>query len=375
MSLGTTLQFRANRCVRYRYRYSECTRCAQACPHDAITFDDEGARLDAARCQDCALCTAACPTAAWESEAYRPIEQLRQAIRRPTWTIACAPSGEAADAVVPCLGSVQSAMLAYFAKRALPLTLRGAWHCGQCAHGANGAAQLAAHLDAVNTLRDSARVDGDREWVMPRLEVDAPERSLDRNGARRPAFNASRRRLFRRIVQRASTDLAEASAAAGDKPPLLPSQGIRAGPYHVPEQRDLLQIVCTRGDEQPVSVPLHDMLPMMQLQLHSGCTLCEACFRVCPTGALQIDENPGDWALTFQTDRCVGCQVCLEVCQPRVLDARESTATHPAATPIRLIERSKQRCARCDRHFVSTLPQSTCTICSDDEEAFTAIFG
>jgi ferredoxin len=367
-----TMRFRANRCVRFRYRYSECNRCAQACPHEAITLDDEGAKLDAARCQDCALCTAACPTGAWESEAYQPIEQLRQAIRKPSWRIACAPSGASADALVPCLGAVQAAMLAYFAKRALPLTLRGAGHCAACAHGAKGAAQLAAHLDAVNTLHDSARREGDAEWVMPQLELDAPADTAQRP-KRRTAFDASRRQLFRRIVHRASTDLAEAAAPA--KPPPVPEQAIRAGPYHVPEQRDLLQIVASRADEQPVTVPLHDQLPLMELQLHSGCTLCEACFRVCPTGALQIDENPGDWALTFQTDRCVGCLVCLEVCQPRVLDARESTATHPAQATIRLIERAKQRCARCDRYFVSTSPQATCTICSDDEEAFTAIFG
>jgi rubrerythrin len=36
---------------------------------------------------------------------------------------------------------------------------------------------------------------------------------------------------------------------------------------------------------------------------------------------------------------------------------------------------AKQRCARCDRHFVSPAPQQSCPICRDDEDAFTAIFG
>jgi len=174
-------------------------------------------------------------------------------------------------------------------------------------------------------------------------------------------------------VHRAANDVAEATGAV--KAQSVPAGAIRAGPYFVPEHRDLLQIVCKRADDQPVTVPLHDMLPLMQLTLHRGCTLCEACFRVCPTGALQIDENPGDWALTFQTDRCVGCQVCLEVCQPRVLDALVRSDARPEQAPIRLMEMSKQRCARCDRHFVSPSPQSTCVVCSDDEQAFTAIFG
>lgn len=372
MSLGT-VRFRANRCVRYRFRYSECARCADACPHEAISLHDEGATLDPARCRDCALCTAACPTDAWESPSYQPIEQLRQAIRKPNWAIACAPSGAPADAVVPCLGAVQATMLAYFAKRALPLTLRGAWHCVQCAHGAKGAAQLAANLEAADSLHASARLEGDAEWVMPQVEADGPADAGQRPAPWRQAFSASRRQLFRRVVHRAATDLAEATAVS--KPAPVPEQAIRAGPYHVPEHRDLLQIVCSRSDDQPVTVPLHDMLPLMQLQLHSGCTLCEACFRVCPTGALQIDENPGDWSLTFQAERCVGCQVCLEACQPRVLDACTDTRFEKSQAPIRLIERVKQRCGRCDRYFASASPQSACAVCSDDEQAFTAIFG
>lgn len=369
---------RVNRCVRYRYRYSECVRCAEACPHEAIALNDEGAKVDAERCRGCGLCTAACPTAAWDCEGYEPIEQLRQAIRQPSWRIACAPSGADADAVVPCLGAVQAAMLAYFAKRALPLTLRGAWHCADCAHGAKGAAQLAANLDALALLHDNVCVDGDREWVLPQVERKAPQgKRPDAQPLRTPShargFDAGRRQLFRRIAKpRPSAATGGADAAA---PPAAPAQAIRAGPYHVPEQRDLLQIVCGRADEQAVSVPLHDNLPLMQLQLHSGCTLCEACFRVCPTGALQIDENPGDWALTLQTERCVGCQVCLEACQPRVLDACTDTEVRNLQAPIRLIEQSKQRCSRCDRYFVSSTPQSTCAVCSDDEEAFTAIFG
>ncbi len=368
MSLGAP-QLHANRCTRYRYRYSQCTRCADACPHDAIALNDEGARLDPARCQDCGLCTAACPTAAWDSPSYQPIELLRQAIRQPSWSFACAPSGATADAVVPCLGAVQGVMLAYFAKRGLPLMLRGAWHCGACAHGAKGAAQLAENLDALNTLHDGVRAESDPPWVVPVVEQTGSP-AAPRRAAK---FDSARRQLFRRIVHRASSDMAEAAAAS--PPPSVPAGAIRAGPYGLPEHRDLLQIVCKRADDQPIAIPLHDALPLMQLRLHSGCTLCEACFRVCPTGAIQIDENPGDWALTFQTDRCVGCQVCLEVCQPRVLDARERSDARPEQPPIRLLEMSKQRCARCDRHFVSPSPQSTCAVCSDDEHAFTAIFG
>jgi Fe-S-cluster-containing dehydrogenase component len=97
--------------------------------------------------------------------------------------------------------------------------------------------------------------------------------------------------------------------------------------------------------------------------------------RVCPTGALHIRENPGDWALVFQFDHCLGCQVCLEACQPRVLDAEAGFDARPGH-PERVLHRlNKQRCGRCDRFFVSPEPAETCGVCRDDEDAFIAIFG
>ena len=38
-------EFRAPHCTRYRYRYSECRRCADACPHNAIGLSDEGVTI------------------------------------------------------------------------------------------------------------------------------------------------------------------------------------------------------------------------------------------------------------------------------------------------------------------------------------------
>ena len=155
----------------------------------------------------------------------------------------------------------------------------------------------------------------------------------------------------------------------------IPDKAIRAGAYAGTERRELLQIVCERKDGQPSPMRWHEALPLMQLTLQPGCTTCEACFRACPTGAIQIVENPGDWALTFQADRCVACEVCLEVCQPRVLDAEASFDCRPGQPARVLHSLVKQRCNRCDRFFVSPEPQETCKVCSDDQDAFTAIFG
>lgn len=362
-------EFRTSRCTRYRYRYSECRRCADACPHDAIALSDEGATLDAARCENCALCISACHTGAWTSEAFKPIDLLRQAIRQETFSFACAPSGTTADAVVPCLGAIDAGTLAYLAKRRIPVTLRGSHHCAACSHGGRAAAQLALNLEACAVLREGAADDG-ASWVMPELAEAPPQPPR----ATQPAFAAGRRQLFRRLLGRGVDEVARAAEPLVAPPP-VPDKAIRAGAYAGTEQRELLEIVCKRGEDKPFSVPLHEALPLMGLSLQPGCTVCEACFRVCPTGAIQIEENPADWQLKFRADRCVACEACLEVCQPRVLDADARFDARPEQPARVLLALSKQRCSRCDRHFVSPAPEATCPICRDDEDAFAAIFG
>ncbi len=359
-------EFLAARCVRYRYRYSECARCSDACPHQAVALSDSGAAIDADKCRNCALCVSACRTGAFASASFKPIDMLRQAIKSEHFSIACAPSGHAADAVVPCLGALDAPLLAYLEKRRLPTTLLGASTCGTCAHGATGAAQLAANLEAVSELRTAAAP----EYWLPISVVDdvaaAPE-----TGQR---FASARRHLFRRLVGRG---VDEVLAAAQPKPATDPvrDKAIRAGAYALTEQRELLQIVAARKDGQPFRVAIHEALPALELSIAPGCTVCEACFRVCPTGAIGITENPGDWALLFKRDRCVGCAVCLEVCQPRVLDAAAAFDLTPDLPPRPLISLAKQRCKRCDRFFVSPHPEETCRVCTDDQDAFAAIFG
>lgn len=365
MSVGIP-EFRPSRCVRYRYRYSECARCMDACPHQAIRLSDTRAAIDADQCRNCALCVSACRTGAFASSDFKPIDMLRQAIKTGRFSIACAPSGHAADAIVPCLGALDASLLAYIEKRRLPTTLFGASLCTDCAHGTKGAAQLAANLESVAELRAAAAPD-------PWLPIEVVEDTAA-VAAEKPRFASARRHLFRRLLGRG---VDEVVAAVEQKPMAepAPDKAIRPGAYALTEQRELLQIVAGRKGGQPFQVAIHEALPALDITISPGCTVCEACFRVCPTGAITITENPGDWALLFQRDRCVGCAVCLEVCQPRVLDAAATFDLTPDQPARPLIRLAKQRCKRCDRFFVSPHPEETCRVCSDDQDAFTAIYG
>jgi ferredoxin len=357
-------EFHRTRCVRYRYRYSECRRCLDACAHEAITLADDGLALDAASCANCALCTTACRTAALAPANLPRVDLLKQAIKTPRISMACTPSGASADAAVPCLGALDAAMLAYLGKRGIEVELRGAHHCQACEHGARGAEMLAANAVARDALEDACAGETWAALIVTENAEAAPAQD----------FRAGRRQLFRRLLGKGVDETVKAI----NPPPLeLPvaDKAIRPGPWLVPEMRELLQIVCRRAEQEPCNLPPQAALPVATMRLARGCTNCEACIRACPTGALQVRETDDDWRFLFFADRCVGCGLCSEVCQPRVLQPAEMVDATPGAEPVALNILAKQRCQRCDRFFVSAEPAVTCTVCADDEIAFGRIFG
>lgn len=360
-----TPQFRDQRCARFHFRYSACARCAEACPHAAITLSDEGIAISAERCRDCGLCAAACRTGALEADNLRPVELLKRALSRPRISIACAPSQERADETVPCLGALDAVTLAYLARRGIATELRGSSHCAQCVHGAQGATGLALHLDALERLRAAAEGE---QWAAVELAATQQDASRARAG-----FVEGRRQLFRRLLGGRG---GEAPGPAGSPPSVeAPQKAIRAAAPYVSERRELLRIVAQRSDEHHLCVEPHPGLPALDIRIDDACTACEACFRVCPSAAIDIRESDESWSLTFEADRCVGCELCLEVCQPRALHADGPIDLQPGGGPRVWLTLSKQRCRLCDRYFVSPQPCDTCAICEDDDDAFTAIFG
>ncbi len=360
--------FTATRCVRYRYRYSACQRCAEACPHEAIKLGDEGITLLAERCRNCALCASACQTEALEADNLPRIPLLKAAAGKPRHSFACAPSAQPGDSVVPCLGGIDAAMLAYLSRRGVVIELRGRAHCGQCEHAPKGLGQLELNLEAYGQLRRSV---GDETWAA--LEVTEAAGSVtDGTG-----HDGARRHLFRRLLGGQADTILQAEQAAHQ--PAIPLRAIRAAGPISTVRRELLQLLwpAPAGPHATFSLDRHAALPLADIQLDPAlCTTCEACARACPTAALQIQESGVAWRMVYDAARCVGCEVCLETCQPRALSAAEHLDGQAlrGGTTSR-IELPKQRCERCDRFFISRAPARTCPICQGDEDDFAALFG
>jgi energy-converting hydrogenase A subunit P len=368
--MATIPEFRPTRCVRYRYRYSECRRCADACPHDAVNLTDEGITLDETRCRNCALCTSACRTEALAAGNLPRIDLVRRAIKQRTISIGCAPAGAETDEVVPCLGALDPAMLSYLAKRGTTVELAGSEHCARCHHAPKGREQLELNLAGLDVLRRAA---GDEQWADTRLA-----QPKDGRPRKSEQHDMARRQLFRRFVGRGVDKMVQAGS---DLPvPPAPQKAIRIAAPFSTAQRELLQTLWQApgaGQAGIGAIATHPALPLAHLRLEPGCTVCEACARACPTGALQVSEGQQAWSLALQPSRCVACEVCLEACQPGVLRSLDIMAIPALAgtTPVAMHVMPKRRCSRCDRFFVSAGGSETCPVCVGDDGDFASIFG
>lgn len=355
--------FKEERCVRYRYSYSECNRCAEVCPHEAIRLFDAGAEVLARYCQSCGLCVGACQTEALNQNSISVDHLLKATGNSKQATLACAPSGAAGDVVVPCLGALHPVVLAEVSRQGMAVELAGMEHCAECAHAAKGPDVIRSNLAAYEILCSKG---GPEKHVLLILSSERSEKP-----DKKEKIDISRRGLFRRIVGHGSDVLSGKFEAVP-----APLRAIRAAAPFVPERKALLNTMFADRDEEAFILPRHTAIPAEEWQVVSGCTYCEACVRVCPTGALQLLENNTGWRLVFLNERCVACDVCAEVCQSGVLrqiDTEEVAVNKQKGRVLAAV--LKHRCTRCDRVFVNEGNGDICPICSGDDDDFASIFG
>ncbi|SCZ54579.1 NADH-quinone oxidoreductase subunit I [Thiohalomonas denitrificans] len=355
IAMETLPEVRIQRCVRYRFRYSHCSRCADGCPPGALTPDEEGVTLDAARCSGCGLCGTACPTAVFEP-ARLPLAALVKP-ETPSLSIVCAPSGLRGEVRVPCLGDLDLALLASLAQREIAVTLRVAGHCENCANAPVGGERVEGLAGALDELGKAASDQG-LPWSAPLVETEDTGRT----------HQADRRQLFRRWANRvvqSSHDQVELE---------VPAFAVRAAAHFVPARRRLAEVVLGRFEAVPESTGLALLLGVGSIDARAGrCTGCESCARVCPSGALKIFEGDSRWELQFRIGQCLGCGVCVEACGAGALTLHHHW--QPAAdAPVALHSLRRFLCESCGRFFIG-LEEDTCPVCSDDEDNFEAIFG
>lgn len=319
--------FDASSCAHDRQGVPGCRRCLDACPAGAISAGAEGVAIDPYLCRGCGSCTLVCPTGAVRYARPKPAVTLARlaellpgerddAPTAPVLVIHAAEPPSVPDAVrllkVPALGSV-----------GVELWL----------------AALALGASRVLILRSG---------LLPPTTARLLEEQLDlARGLLRSIGEAPERlRLVNDLDGVDWGGLANPWPAA-DPGALAQSTGKRtlllAALAHLARSAPSVGGVATGYPVAPFGTLGFDI---------SRCTLCHACVRLCPTGALR---NPGG-ALGFFESACVQCGLCVNACPEQALRAEPrldpEALCHPAE---RTLKPPSERfcCVRCGSPFAS----------------------
>ncbi|MBK9595929.1 MAG: ferredoxin family protein [Rhodocyclales bacterium] len=92
-----------------------------------------------------------------------------------------------------------------------------------------------------------------------------------------------------------------------------------------------------------------------------ACTACDACLRLCPTGALAASEDYEKPEYAIRPALCTGCALCRDVCQENAIHVDEMCTARQTSIPL-----SKRLCQACGTSHLAPVEESNdglCRIC------------
>lgn len=293
-----------------------CALCVAACPAGAIARDDGRVVVERSRCDACGACVAACPREAIELPAYRGEElwaeidtlltgpdgalgprgiafvcrHVELAGEAAGWLPVEVPSLRLLDAtwVVRCFDAGASAVAVVECERCVDETVRA------------GVVWCSALLEAIGS-QDRARL---IPAGSPELAASPPP--LDRAPRSSESFPGAAAAVLSLVGSDRSMDGAD-----------LAGPGSPFGRVSVDAER---------------------------------CTMCGACAKACPTGALALAETERELALTLDHACCVACSSCARACPEGAGVIEVVRATSLALLregPVPLARDVQARCIRC----------------------------
>lgn len=357
---GVTLDCES--CLHGRDRFSACDACFEICPVGAIIPGNPPSLVEDA-CRNCLGCLTVCPVDAFHGkDALKSLLECMPKVQDHAVELLCQhhPQPGVSDRedgfglqIKGCLSGLGVGALAALALSAPDRVSLRLDACRAC-RWESMLAVIEGQIEAANMLLSAWNCE-------PRIHcVTNVGQGLSRPLWRADSPPVSRRELFKLLSirdQLSGADETGYDAACGRRRPGRDQHRL----MHAAEHFADLKI----EDDWP----LPEGLSYGIVAIGDACIACDACIRICPTGALGIRENQSrkTYEIIFKPQLCVGCEACAHICPVDAVRVSQATTIQDVFGHKRLhtlFSGELRECEKCHVHFVSKGPQTLCPICS-----------
>ncbi len=325
----------ADACVYAYFEQADCHACVDACPTQAWVLGDESLGLDTDACDGCGLCVPACPGGALH--VHLPWV-IRPFAGRIIALFACEQSGiEKNEAALSCIHSLGVRQLLLLYNSGIEYLLIATAECANCTrHQQSG---IHERIEQLNKLLHERRKPpmkilqrSDQVW----MRIFNTDEMISRG------TQLTRRKFLR---------------GGGE---LIRHQLLVADPLNLPECRTIPpgQLLPNAEDHEvhwPWSPGIDESL----------CNGCDACIKLCPTDALQLNQETEGASSEYRLNPadCNGCGICSTACELQAI-----TIHRWSLFKDHTIELTEKRCTACGNSFHLPLQNSQsqeplCRIC------------
>jgi energy-converting hydrogenase A subunit P len=356
------LHFNLSACVRATSKFSECTKCVDACPESIQLLENLPSFANKTGVE-AAACIGVCPTEAFSLSEFSTTEFffnfLDSKIRliSPKINVPCISVLSIEHLISLALASddiITLDLSSYDEESILYEQIEARIEEANFVLSSFSDKQLESNMEKV--IREETKVD------------ESKENEEDSEVPSRRSFlgNAS----LKGVVKHKMTfdEAVEADELKAFKLDTLTIAKIKE--KNLPDKRKILFTTLKHAGVPDAFDVLaeEDISFTSQKFVDDSCTNCQICYRICPTGALSSD---GKFSLIhFDAMLCVKCRLCHEVCEPEAIQLQPGFEIKEFFEPTQrtLATFDIKRCEECGNNFTYKEGEQLCPRCMVETE-------
>lgn len=363
----SSVDVKSQQCAKVRSPLSKCSKCQDICPQKGIVISADKVTLSS-YCLECGLCASVCPTEALslkEPNIMTLLEKIERTHKNDgVVNISCRRNSSVDEKCIkiPCIGSLTPELL--LVMRMYPFPIHMVYTEEQCRGcSVNGGIDLFnSRMEQVDQLIEAFSFTGSQLIQVAKQEKnkikerDHEHREID---IQRRAFIGSFFGGFRKMPQTVLKNFVGTDDHSDQQTVVTKS---RVTDYVSLDRIEILK----KYVYEKIRTSDNQFHFLQQPRLAGVCYFCKACTILCPTGALEYREEDGE--IILNSDRCSGCNMCVDVCYHKSLQLTPVPLESVMTTePTTIVRAHTDICANCKKPFIASESIKQCPICEAKE--------